>query len=67
MWGYTSRPNHRLFIRQAGDWYLIDFARSRHANPARIPVSPMGCWYYRPMAGWETTIANSLRRETDVI
>jgi hypothetical protein len=27
-------------------WYLIDFARSRHTNPARIPVSPLGCRYY---------------------
>jgi len=29
----------------SGRWYLIDFARSRHTNPARIPVSPAGCWY----------------------
>jgi hypothetical protein len=28
-----------------GGWYRIDFARSRHTNPARIPVSPLGCWY----------------------
>jgi hypothetical protein len=26
-------------------WYPVDFARSRHTNPARIPVSPSGCWY----------------------
>jgi hypothetical protein len=26
-------------------WYRIDFARSRHTNPARIPVSPLGCRY----------------------
>jgi hypothetical protein len=26
-------------------WYLIDLARSRHINPARIPVSPFGCRY----------------------
>jgi general secretion pathway protein H len=31
----TSRPKHRIFIRRTGGWYLIDFARSRHANPAR--------------------------------
>jgi hypothetical protein len=31
---YTSRPRHRLFGRKTGGWYLIDFARSRHANPS---------------------------------
>jgi hypothetical protein len=30
----------------ADGWYLIDFARSRHTNPARIPVSPLGCRYH---------------------
>jgi hypothetical protein len=43
---YTSRPRHRLFGQKTGGWYLIDFARSRHANPTRIPVSPSGRWYY---------------------
>ena len=32
----------------AGRWYLIDFARSRHTNPARIPVIPSGRWYSAP-------------------
>ena len=37
----TSRPRHRLCLRKTGGWYLIDFAHTRHANPARIPVSPL--------------------------
>jgi hypothetical protein len=36
---YTSRPKHRLFDQRTGGWYLIDFARGRPGNPARIPVS----------------------------
>src|SRR6185312_12145818 len=43
---YTSGPDSCLIGRLSGRWYLIDFARSRHTNPARIPVSPAGCWYY---------------------
>ena len=35
-----------MFERSAG-WYLIDFARSRHANPARIPVVGRDDWYYK--------------------
>jgi hypothetical protein len=33
---YTSRPKDRLFCRRPTGRYLIDFARSRHTNPARI-------------------------------
>jgi hypothetical protein len=43
---YTSRPKERRSDRRAGGRYLIDFARGRPTNPARIPVSPLGCWYY---------------------
>jgi hypothetical protein len=31
-------------------WYLVDFARSRHANPARMPVSPSDGWYKTVLA-----------------
>src|SRR5690348_12791011 len=33
-----------VYVRQ-GRWYLIDFARGRPTNPARIPVVPSGRWY----------------------
>jgi hypothetical protein len=42
---YTSRPKEILVSRTAVGWYPIDFARSRHTNPARMPVSPLGCRY----------------------
>ena len=42
---YTSRSKDRLFGRQPTGWYLIDFARSRHTNPARVPVSVNADWY----------------------
>src|SRR4051794_39289772 len=32
------------FVRQ-GRWYLIDLARGRPTNPARIPVGRPGRWY----------------------
>jgi len=41
----TSPPKDRLFERRPAGWYLIDFARSRHANPARIPISVNADWY----------------------
>jgi hypothetical protein len=43
---YTSRPKRRLSDKTTGGWYPIDFARGRPTNPARIPVSPSGRWYY---------------------
>ena len=43
---YTSRPKDRPFDRRPAGWYLIDFARSRHTNPACIPVSVNADWYY---------------------
>jgi hypothetical protein len=43
---YTSRPKDRLFAKRSAGWYLIDFARSRHTNPARIPVIVNADWYY---------------------
>jgi hypothetical protein len=45
--GYASyqRPEVLTFFKQPGRWYLVDFARSRHANPARIPAS--GCGFFR--------------------
>jgi hypothetical protein len=52
----TSRPKDRLFGRRPAGWYLIDFARSRHTNPARIPVVVNADWYqtlgvgHRPQA-----------------
>src|SRR5690349_4743652 len=39
-----------VFVRQ-GRWYLIDFARGRPTNPARIPVVPSGRWYYSANSG----------------
>jgi hypothetical protein len=33
-------------VEMADGCYLFYFARSRHTNPARIPVSPLGCRYY---------------------
>ena len=42
---YTSRPNLCLLFERSAGWYLIDFARSRHANPARIPVVGRDDWY----------------------
>jgi hypothetical protein len=30
----------------ADGWYRIDFARSRHTNPARIPIGVNADWYY---------------------
>jgi hypothetical protein len=45
-----------VFVRQ-GRWYLIDFARGRPTNPARIPVVPSGRWYYsKPQVGWDTAM-----------
>jgi hypothetical protein len=44
--GYTSRPKDRLFAKRSAGWYLNDFARSRHTNPARIPVIVNADWYY---------------------
>jgi hypothetical protein len=38
------------FVRQ-GRWYLIDFARGRPTNPARIPVGRPGRWYYPRPSG----------------
>jgi hypothetical protein len=43
--GYISRPKDRLFAKRPSGWYLFDFARSRHTNPARIPVSANADWY----------------------
>src|SRR6185437_16002517 len=43
-----QRPDGLTRRGMSGRWYVIDFARSRHTNPARIPVSPAGCWYQRP-------------------
>jgi hypothetical protein len=40
-----SRPKDRLFSRRPAGWYLIDFARSRHTNPARTPVVVTADWY----------------------
>jgi hypothetical protein len=37
-------------LRGSARRYLIDFARGRPTNPARIPVSHMGCWY--KIKGW---------------
>jgi Hsp20/alpha crystallin family len=32
--------------RRPAGWYLVDFARSRHTTPARIPVGVSADWYY---------------------
>ncbi len=40
-------PDARAVGSQVVSWAFgmsIDFVRSRHSNPARIPVSPTGCW-----------------------
>jgi hypothetical protein len=42
---HSSRPKDRLFSRRPAGWYLIDFARSRHTNPARTPVVVTADWY----------------------
>jgi hypothetical protein len=48
-------PETSTLQAKDGRLALIDFARTRHANPARIPVSPLGCWYYKlpKPDGWE--------------
>jgi DNA-binding MarR family transcriptional regulator len=43
---YTRRPNLRLLESRSGAWYVLDFARSRHSNPARTPVAHSGARYY---------------------
>jgi hypothetical protein len=43
---YTNGPKHRLFGQRLAGWYLIDFARSRHTNPVRIPIGGVADRYY---------------------
>jgi hypothetical protein len=40
----TSRPKDRLFGRRPAGWHPVDFARSRHTNPARIPIGDNADW-----------------------
>jgi hypothetical protein len=46
MYSYTCRPKGRLFGRRPAGRYLIDFVRSHHTNPARIPIGINADWYY---------------------